>query len=121
VHASTLNAKENEMTPRDFCYWLQGSFELDKSWNKFTVGETALIRRHLNMVFRAKYNESSVIVTETGKKFCNWLEGALDVADTGNGVDEAAVSKIKAKLDAIFVHVAGTPPQPERPRIQAMC
>jgi len=39
------------MTSRDFCYWLQGFFEL--SGDDLYIGdrEADLIKRHLNMVF----------------------------------------------------------------------
>lgn len=40
------------MTPQEFCYWLQGYFELSgegsKSINEYQVNQ---IRNHLNMVF----------------------------------------------------------------------
>lgn len=38
------------MTPRDFCYWLQGYFELTKH-NRVTPGQIECIKNHLNMVF----------------------------------------------------------------------
>lgn len=38
------------MTPKEFCYWLQGSLELNSN-KDFTVAQTATLRRHLNMVF----------------------------------------------------------------------
>jgi hypothetical protein len=47
-----------EMTSRDFVYWLQGFFELDKSGPKrseklsLTPEQTETIRRHLALVFK---------------------------------------------------------------------
>jgi len=40
------------MTSRDFCYWLQGFFEIngDDTVN-LTEGQLKCIKRHLNMVF----------------------------------------------------------------------
>ncbi len=38
------------MTSRDFCYWLQGMFELNPA-TKFSPHQMDLIERHLNMVF----------------------------------------------------------------------
>lgn len=38
------------MTSRDFCYWLQGYFEVSKS-EELTVEQTAIIHAHLSMVF----------------------------------------------------------------------
>lgn len=38
------------MTSRDFCYWLQGLFELGNP-TQLTPYQTDLVKRHLNMVF----------------------------------------------------------------------
>lgn len=38
------------MTSRDFCYWLQGFFELSGERN-ITSAQAETIKRHLNMVF----------------------------------------------------------------------
>lgn len=38
------------MTSRDFCYWLQGFFELAKT-STLTPDQADLIRRHLSLVF----------------------------------------------------------------------
>lgn len=38
------------MTSRDFCYWLQGFFEVSDA-TALDVEQVALVRRHLNMVF----------------------------------------------------------------------
>ena len=44
------------MTSRDFCYWLQGLFELsdcdkNKPNNSLSMEQVACLRNHLNMVF----------------------------------------------------------------------
>ena len=39
------------MKTQDFCYWLQGYFELSKN-NSLNVEQTDLIKTHLNMVFK---------------------------------------------------------------------
>ncbi len=39
------------MTSRDFCYWLQGMFELQNP-QELSVIQTSLIKRHLNLVFK---------------------------------------------------------------------
>jgi len=38
------------MTSRDFCYWLQGYFEINGS-SSLTLGQSEMIKRHLSMVF----------------------------------------------------------------------
>lgn len=46
-----------KMNPRDFCYWLQGLFELGKPVS-LDAEQTELIRRHLNMVFAHEIDPS---------------------------------------------------------------
>lgn len=48
------------MTSRDFCYWLQGYFELSAlTGHKFVSPEqTAMIRRHLALVFTHEIDPS---------------------------------------------------------------
>lgn len=38
------------MTPEQFCYWLQGCFEINDS-NELTEKQVQVIRNHLNLVF----------------------------------------------------------------------
>jgi len=38
------------MTPENFCYWLQGFFEISGS-NEITSGQAMMIKRHLDLVF----------------------------------------------------------------------
>lgn len=45
------------MTSRDFCYWLQGHFEIG---DKKTLNEkeTDMLKRHLNLVFKHEIDPS---------------------------------------------------------------
>ena len=45
------------MTSRDFCYWLQGYFELNGP-KKIDEKETELIKKHLNLVFKHEIDPS---------------------------------------------------------------
>jgi CRISPR/Cas system type I-B associated protein Csh2 (Cas7 group RAMP superfamily) len=47
------------MTSRDFCYWLQGFFELNNKKGGFTPEQAEMIRRHLSMVFLHEIDPSS--------------------------------------------------------------
>lgn len=42
------------MTSRDFCYWLQGFFEItgESSYKNLTGDQVDMIKRHLNLVFQ---------------------------------------------------------------------
>ena len=48
------------MTPRDFCYWLQGFFEIN---NPITIDpiELDIIKDHLKLVFRKETPDRSVV------------------------------------------------------------
>ena len=50
------------MKSRDFCYWLQGYFEiLAPAMNSTTLseGQVAVIKNHLNMVFKHEIDPSN--------------------------------------------------------------
>ena len=48
------------MTPRDFCYWLQGFFEIADP-EEVTFEEVQRIKDHLNLVFEKKTPEAKTI------------------------------------------------------------
>ena len=57
------------MTPREFCYWLQGYFELtliDYEGVELSEGQTAEVNRHLQMVFNQEPQTTGFI--EEGNK-----------------------------------------------------
>jgi hypothetical protein len=45
------------MTSRDFCFWLQGYFELTKD-EGLTNEQVELVRRHLDLVFKHEIDPS---------------------------------------------------------------
>ena len=45
------------MTPRDFCYWLQGYFEISKA-PMIGFEEADIVKRHLALVFLHKIDPS---------------------------------------------------------------
>lgn len=50
------------MTARDFCFWLQGMFELTAAGNApplaLTEGQTATVKAHLALVFKHEIDPS---------------------------------------------------------------
>ena len=49
------------MTSRDFCYWLQGYFELNEELNDgrgLGAAQTEMVKRHLAMVFKHEIDPS---------------------------------------------------------------
>lgn len=45
------------MTSRDFCFWLQGFFEVSNS-NSVTEQQTEVIKKHLSLVFKHEIDPS---------------------------------------------------------------
>lgn len=45
------------MTSRDFCYWLQGYFEVSRA-QTMAAPETEMVKRHLAMVFKHEIDPS---------------------------------------------------------------
>lgn len=45
------------MTSRDFCYWLQGFFEVSAA-TELSAEQAELVKRHLNMVFKHEIDPS---------------------------------------------------------------
>lgn len=83
------------MTSRDFCYWLQGYFELtkvgsgptpqtDPMW--LTQDQTSCIQKHLNMVF---YHEidPSYGPSNPGLKQIHHGKQQSDIAGTASSID----------------------------------
>lgn len=46
------------MTSRDFCYWLQGYFEISEKGQPLTSDQVQMIQNHLNMVFKHEIDPS---------------------------------------------------------------
>ena len=46
------------MTSRDFCYWLQGFFEITRGRTGLNAEQTDTVRKHLDLVFRHEIDPS---------------------------------------------------------------
>lgn len=89
------------MEARDFCYWLQGCFELvpDVVKTGLTPGTIMTIKRHLELVFLHDKEPSAC------KAFCHWLQVTFEMSDSLRehiSVDQTLM--IKQHLDLIFIH-----------------
>jgi len=82
------------MTNREFCYWLQGFFELSRATG-LDNQQVVAIKNHLNLVRKVEQKLS---------EFPSWLEGFLDAAGEGLLGTGQAVEQIRTKLNAIFKH-----------------
>ncbi len=49
--------REKNMTRRDFCYWLQGFFELSEN-EQLSKSQTESVKKHLSLVFKHEIDPS---------------------------------------------------------------
>jgi hypothetical protein len=82
------------MTPRDFCYWLQGYFEIaglnEAEWQSDRVRD--LVLKHLLLVNATPGKWFQELVN-----FVGWMESCLEFRGTA--------AQVEAKLSTIFEHV----------------
>ncbi len=85
------------MYAREFCYWLQGAFELGITF--LNEGQRELVKKHLALV-NATPQEGQP--TEA-LVFCGWLGGVMD---TMPDLEQAGpMSKVRVRLADVFEHV----------------
>ena len=82
------------MKSTEFCYWLQGSIELNES-TSFNVKQTQLIKKHLEMVI---YHEGTPQLP-----FINWLSALFDI-DNPASISKEKTQIIKEKLGNTFLN-----------------
>jgi hypothetical protein len=49
---------DEAMTSRDFCFWLQGFFELNPGGTGMSAAQANLVKRHLALVFKHEIDPS---------------------------------------------------------------
>lgn len=100
------------MTSRDFCYWLQGFFEISKAdGNKLyiTSEQTDVIQKHLNMVF---YHE---IDHNHGNEEHQEKLNAIHNATSPNTCESGTRVHTKAKFqDQIYIPPHSLTAEPEQ-------
>lgn len=86
------------MNSKNFCFWLQGYFEITGSGPGETLEpeQVQTIERHLNLVFAVEPN--------TENPFCKWLREALVLVSKGT-IGEHGVAIIRERLNLCFKHV----------------
>lgn len=96
------------MTSRDFCYLLQGLFEIGFAQPRFheikirvilSTLQLELIRAHLKMVLLAKRPSHPTKAME----FCLWLDEAFPVLQAGEA-GETAIALVQERLNEVFFH-----------------
>ena len=79
----------------EFCYWLQGAFELAQI--PLTVEQIACVQKHLALVEATPQTGQPKQATD----FCSWLRGGLDFIAP---CDAQQVQAIRTKLNDCFEH-----------------
>lgn len=84
------------MTSRDFCYWLQGFFEVDQAGQLegnqiLTEPQVEVIKKHLNMVFYHEIDPSMGDKEHQGK--LQALHQGLPITLTSEGLDSSIVEQ----------------------------
>lgn len=94
------------MTPRDFCYWLQGYFEIGGQEHdvELSADRLAIINKHLQLVFESEFDSAAFVNAAAGNEFCNWLSGLIEGCDCTSGLPASTVKKIRKRLSDVFVH-----------------
>jgi hypothetical protein len=87
------------MTARDFCYWLQGFFEIyNRPIDKLTYYQVVIIEKHLKMV--------TVCEPQTTNRFYVFIKNTLNFLKDDNGsLSKSAIDLIRLKLNNEFIHV----------------
>lgn len=101
------------MKPSEFCYWLQGYFELRRDDTPLTIEQWNVVINHINLVKRVAAPDLFASILGPAESqdsllaFINWLCGILEAAGTPElRVDVAAITPlVKAKLAEQFKHV----------------
>lgn len=111
------------MNCREFCYWLQSSFELMDA-KEFNEEQTQLIKIELNNALK---DNGTVL-----RNYCVELKGYFDLVQP-TIIDQKTTKLLKEKLDKLFVHIVPLMNKDEYaprknelkanlpPGIQAMC
>lgn len=68
------------MTSRDFCYWLQGFFEINGNHHSLVLNNENLnvIKNHLNLVFKHEIDPSFKLDKDTEIKYQHIHDGKVD-------------------------------------------
>ena len=79
------------MQARQFCYWLQGSFELNET-TEFDESSTQTLKDHLSLVFQHDPKPNG---------FCCFLNGYFTLGNPRT-IDQTTTAQIREKLSNTF-------------------
>jgi hypothetical protein len=82
------------MNSINFCYWLQGAFELSDNFDPSSKLVKQVIQSHLKMVFANKGEDDK---SAPPYHFCCFLRGVIE--------SEGKTDGVKTKLQSVFQHI----------------
>ncbi len=85
------------MYAREFCYWLQGAFEIIGA-DSLNAQQRNCIAKHLELVGATPQQDQPAQAIS----FCGWLSGVIDtIPDTEQS---SVIAKIRVRLANVFEH-----------------
>lgn len=103
------------MSPKSFCFWLQGAFELG-SLVELSADRVAMVRNHLLLVFACRVEDEEQDPPQDhvdAFMFCLWFMGWIAASGPG-AMSREKTKLVRAKLDGLFEH-AIDPTMPGNP------
>lgn len=85
------------MTGKDFCYWLQGWFEIAKP-ETISGKQFSMIEKHLELY--RKYRNTNLDKLNKTDIFCSWLSGVIDCTNATT----INLELVSERLSDIFEH-----------------
>lgn len=103
------NLKEITMTPRDFCFWLQGYFEIGGlPKNGLTIQQTSMVGKHLDLVFAYAPSNAEANANPVSMTFCetlkSWFDGQKAFSDHEFLMDAGMTRRTAEALSRVFKH-----------------
>ena len=89
------------MNSRDFCYWLQGYFEISNFTTWLDEQQTSCIKKHLAMVYEYELKKVPLNKMDKVQGFCFDLQQELSLLPI---ISKLTVKGIKLLLNEVFEH-----------------
>ena len=86
----------------EFCYWLQGYFELTKDNNKLSFDQCQCIKKHLDMVKTYDLDNNNIFTQ--AQRFCLLLYDLLTPLTPEFALNGFLLKGIKYDLSSVFKH-----------------
>lgn len=93
------------MTPRDFCYWLQGYFEISDSRYFKNDRQVLCLRKHLEMCIKyMEMNQEARDQNPRAAEFVSTTNQVLSYTNWERDSINALLDKVSTRLNSVFKH-----------------